>query len=153
MNIHQIITPLFIGSVALGVAAYSRENREIVFESSVQSQPRVKNQAGRQLVPPEPQTTLLSDTDMENALMDSLRTDPDIKQKAAVESVNCVKARCQVLVNPLDPEMAPHSAFYNHMSSHPEFGRALLVTRPPATENKTLLTFIYSQETHVSTTH
>lgn len=107
----------------------------------------------RQIIIPEPQTTLLSDTVMEGDLLESLTSEKTIQEVARVESVNCEKARCQVLVEPLSPDVAPQSVFFTHLEAHPEFGRSLLISPNSDKENKRLLTFLYSQETQVSTTH
>ncbi|MES2745750.1 MAG: hypothetical protein EOP04_15605 [Proteobacteria bacterium] len=107
----------------------------------------------RQITPPETQTTLLSDTELENDLLASLNQTKDVTREAKIQSVNCEELRCQVLVEPLSDKDISQNVFFAHLEANPEFGRSLRISPNTDKENKKLLTFIYSQETQVSTTH
>jgi hypothetical protein len=107
----------------------------------------------RQVVPPDSQTTLLSDTDLENSLWESLLQNKELVNRAEIHSVNCEGLRCQVLAEPLMEDLDPQQVFAAHLATHPEFGRSLGVASVAGSNNTRLLTFTYSQETQVSATH
>ncbi|RZA26241.1 MAG: hypothetical protein EOP10_04280 [Proteobacteria bacterium] len=113
----------------------------------------IRMESIRQITPPNTQTTLLSDTELENNLLMSLNQSKAVTAEARIQSVNCEELRCQVLVEPLSDKDISQNVFFAHLEANPEFGRSLRISPNTDKENKKLLTFIYSQETQVSTTH
>lgn len=100
-----------------------------------------------------PPGILLDDNERETDLRASLEANRSLRDHVIIQSVNCEKGRCEVLLEKISENFQVVEAINAHIKQNPKFGNKASVASNGDKENKKLLTLVISTADSASSAH